>query len=55
VECKKRSDTSNKGATGTIQKSFTKYLSDIPVKHDIKELHKTVILGTAHVLREVLV
>jgi hypothetical protein len=36
------------GATGTISKSFRKYLSSIPGKHDIKELQKTAILGTAH-------
>jgi hypothetical protein len=41
-------------ATGTISKSFRKYLSSIPGKHDIKELQKTAILGTAHTLREVL-
>jgi hypothetical protein len=35
-------------ATGTISKSFIKYLSKIPGKHEIKELHKTAILGTAH-------
>jgi hypothetical protein len=33
------------GATGTISKSFRKYLSNIPVKHDIKELQQTVILA----------
>jgi hypothetical protein len=43
------------GATGTISKSFIKYLSNTPRKHKIKELHKTAILGTAHVLRKVLV
>jgi hypothetical protein len=43
-----------RGATGTISKSFRKYLSSIPGKHDIKELQKTAILGTAHILREVL-
>jgi hypothetical protein len=42
------------GATGTISKSFRKYLSSIPGKHDIQELQKTAILGTAHVLRQVL-
>jgi heme/copper-type cytochrome/quinol oxidase subunit 2 len=42
------------GATGTISKSFRKYLSTIPGKHDIKELQKTAILGTAHILRKVL-
>jgi hypothetical protein len=38
----------------TISKSFRKYLSSIPGKHDIKELQKTAILGTANILREVL-
>jgi hypothetical protein len=42
------------GATGTISKSFRKYLSSVPGKHDIKELQKTAILDTAHILREVL-
>jgi hypothetical protein len=42
------------GATGTISKSFSKYLSSIPGKHDTKELQKTAILRTAHVLRKVL-
>jgi hypothetical protein len=42
------------GATGTISKSLRKYLSSIPGKHDIKELQKTAILGTAHILRKVL-
>jgi hypothetical protein len=42
------------GATGTISESFRKYLSKIPGKHEIKELQKTAILGTAHILRKVL-
>jgi hypothetical protein len=42
------------GATGTIAKSFRKYLSSIPGKHDIKKLQKTAILGTAHTLRKVI-
>jgi hypothetical protein len=42
------------GATGTISKSFRKYLRSIAGKHDIKELQKTAILGTAHILRKVL-
>jgi hypothetical protein len=42
------------GATGTISKSFRKYLSSVPGKHDVKELQKTAVLGTAHTLREVL-
>ena len=42
------------GANGTISKSFRKYVSNIPRKHEVKELQKTVILGTAHILRKVL-
>jgi len=42
------------GATRTISKSFRKYASNIPGKHEVKELQKTVILGTAHILRKVL-
>jgi hypothetical protein len=42
------------GATGTISKAFRKYVSNIPVNHDVKKLQKTAILGTAHILREVL-
>jgi hypothetical protein len=41
-------------ATGTISKSFRKYLSSIPGKHNVKELQKTAILGTAHILQKVL-
>jgi hypothetical protein len=41
-------------ATGTISKSFRKYVSTIPGNHEVKELQKTAILGTAHVLRKVL-
>ena len=41
------------GATGTISKSFRKHVSDIPGNHDVKELQKTAILGTAHILRKV--
>jgi hypothetical protein len=37
------------GATGTISKSFTKYVSNIPGNHEVKELQKTAILGTAHI------
>jgi hypothetical protein len=42
------------GATGTISKSFRKYVSTIPGNHDVKELQQTAILGTAHILRKVL-
>jgi hypothetical protein len=36
------------GATGTISKSFRKYVSNIPGNHEVKEQQKTAILGTAH-------
>jgi hypothetical protein len=43
------------GTTGTISKSFRKYMRNIPGNHKVKELQKTAILGTAHtVLRKVL-
>jgi len=42
------------GATGTISNSFRKYVSNIPGKHEVKELQNTVILDTAHILRKVL-
>jgi len=32
------------GATGTIPKSFRKYVSYIPGKHEVKELQKTVTI-----------
>jgi hypothetical protein len=41
------------GATGNISKSFRKYLSTILGNHQVKELQKTAILGTAHILRKV--
>jgi len=42
------------GVTETISKSFRKYMSNIPGNHEVKELQKTAILGTAHILRKVL-
>jgi enolase len=42
------------GATGTISKTFRKYVSNITGTHEVKELQKTAILGTAHILRKVL-
>ena len=41
-------------AAGTISKPFRKYVSNIPGKHEVKELQETAILGTAHILRKVL-
>ena len=42
------------GGTGTISKSFRKYVRNIPGNHEVKELQKTAILGTAHILGKVL-
>jgi len=41
------------GATGTFSKLFRKYVSNIPGKHEVKELQKTATLGTAHILWKV--
>ena len=41
------------GTTGTIPKSFRKYVSNVPENHEIKKLKKTAILGTAYILGEV--
>jgi hypothetical protein len=35
---------------GTILKSIRKYVSNIPGNHEVKELQKTAILGTAHII-----
>jgi hypothetical protein len=42
-------------ATGTISKSFSKYASTIPGNREVRELQKTAILGTAHILRKVVI
>jgi hypothetical protein len=54
VECKNKGDTVITGATGTILKALRKYVNNIPGNHEVKELQKTAILVTAHILREVL-
>ena len=41
-------------STGGISKSLRKYLGIITIKHEIKELQKTAILSSAHILRKVL-
>ena len=43
------------GATGTISNSFRKYKGNIPRKHVVKELHKTALLGTAHILQKIFI
>jgi hypothetical protein len=42
------------GATEPISKSLRQYLSKITGQHKIKEMQKSVILSTAHKLRQVL-
>jgi len=42
------------GATRTISESLRQYLSNIPRKHEIKEIKRITILGTAHIPRTVL-
>jgi hypothetical protein len=42
------------GATGTISESFRKYMGNIPVNHEVRELQKSATLGTAHILQKVL-
>jgi hypothetical protein len=41
-------------AIGTISKSSRNYLSNITGKNKLKELQRTAILDTAHILRKVL-
>jgi hypothetical protein len=35
------------GEAGTMSRSFTKYLNNIPGKHDVRELQNTATQGTA--------
>jgi hypothetical protein len=42
------------GETGATSRSFMKYLSKIPGKHEVKELQKIAMLGTARISRKVL-
>ena len=39
---------------GTVSESLRQYLSNVPGKQGNKELQKTAILGTAHILRKLL-
>jgi hypothetical protein len=54
VECEAKVIPVITGATETISKPLRQYLSNIPGKHEIKELLTTAILGTGHMLRKVL-
>jgi len=42
------------GATGIVTRCFRKNLEAVPGKHSIDSLQKTAILGTSHIIREVL-
>ena len=42
------------GATGVKSKLFRKYLSNAPGRNNIKELYKTALLVTAHMLQKAL-
>ena len=41
-------------ATGTIPKSFRKYVSNIPGQHEVNKPQKRAVSGNAHILRKVL-
>jgi hypothetical protein len=41
-------------ASGIFSKSFRKYVNDITGNRNVREIQKTAILGTAHILRKVL-
>jgi len=51
VEGKNRNNASSNRGNWDYLKSFRKYLSNIPGKH---EINKSDVLGTAHLLRKVL-
>jgi hypothetical protein len=42
------------GATGIVTRGLRKNLEAIPGKHSVESLQKTAVLGTPHVMREVL-
>jgi len=42
------------GATGIVMRSLKKNVEAIPGKHSIDLLQKTTILGTSHIIRNVL-
>jgi hypothetical protein len=42
------------GVTGIVTRSLRKNLEVVPGKHSIDSLQKTAMLGTSHIIREVL-
>jgi hypothetical protein len=47
-------DNNNNNNNNNNSKSFRKYVSNISGNHEVKELQKTATLGSAHILRKVL-
>jgi len=54
AECKNKGDTSNNRGDWDCFKVIQKIREQNTRKHEVKELQKTAILGTAHMLRKVL-
>ena len=54
MEGKNKCDTSNNRSDWDDFKIIQKIHNNIPGNHEVKELKKTAILGTAHILRKVL-
>jgi len=42
------------GATGIVTRNIRKNVEAVPGKHSIDSLQKTAILGTSHIIRDVL-
>ena len=42
------------GATGIVEKGIQSYLQKIPGKHNLYNLQRSAMLGTAHILRKLL-
>ena len=42
------------GATGVVEKNVKKSLNRIPICHNVYNLQRSAILGSAHILRKVL-
>jgi len=51
MHCRQRFTENSKKV---YEKSFRKCMSNIPGKYEVKELQKTATLGTAHILRKIL-
>ena len=52
MECKNKVTPVTVGTAGTVLDSSRKRQINMPAKHEMKEPHKTAILGTALVLRK---